>query len=106
MRKDFAKQALGAVRTTDVLARWGGEEFLLLLPDTELGAATQVLARIQERIAALRVDAAGAAPLQLTFSAGLTASRTVDSVAHLIERADRAMYAAKAGGRNRVLCEC
>ena len=102
----FATQALGAVRTTDVLARWGGEEFLLLLPDTELGAATQVLARIQERIAALRVEVADAAALQLTFSAGLTASRAGDSVAHVIERADRAMYAAKAGGRNRVLCEC
>ena len=102
----FSRQALSAVRTTDVLARWGGEEFLLLLPDTELGAATQVLARIQARIAELRVEVEGGEPLQLTFSAGLTASRPGDSDSVVIERADRAMYAAKAGGRNRVMCEC
>ncbi|MBK6863748.1 MAG: GGDEF domain-containing protein [Ideonella sp.] len=103
--REFAKAALGAVRTTDVLARWGGEEFLLLLPDTEIGAATQVLARIQARIAALRVDV-GTATLELAFSAGLAASRPGESAAAVIERADRAMYAAKAAGRNRVLCEC
>ncbi len=98
-------EALAAVRTTDVLARWGGEEFLLLLPETDLGAATQVLSRIQARIADLRVEA-GATKLVLTFSAGLTASRPGEPISGAIERADRAMYAAKAGGRNRVMCEC
>ncbi|HRI17316.1 MAG TPA: diguanylate cyclase [Burkholderiaceae bacterium] len=72
--RQFAREAQCAIRSTDILARWGGEEFLLLLPDTELGAATQVLSRIQGRIAALRV-AAGASNFGLTLSAGLTASR-------------------------------
>ena len=103
--REFAKAAQGAVRAADVLARWGGEEFLLLLPETDLGAATQVLARIQARIAALRVEA-GATELVLTFSAGLTVSRRGEPVSGAIERADRAMYAAKTAGRNRILCEC
>jgi diguanylate cyclase len=103
--REFAQAAQAAVRGADVLARWGGEEFLLLLPETELGAATQVLARIRARIAELRVDVAEGS-LELTFSAGLTASEPGEAVSAAIERADRAMYAAKAGGRNRVMCEC
>ena len=102
--RDFAQHALAAVRATDVLARWGGEEFLLMLPDTELGAATQVLARIRAKIADMRT-AAGDARLQVTFSAGLTASRPHEPVGGAIERADRAMYAAKAAGRNRIVTE-
>ena len=102
--REFAKSAQAAVRTTDVLGRWGGEEFLLMLPDTELGAAAQVLARMQDRVAGLQVDVGGA-PLNVTFSAGVTASRAGEPIAAAIERADRAMYAAKAAGRNRVVRE-
>ncbi len=102
--RGFAQQALSAVRSTDVLARWGGEEFLLMLPDTELHAATHVLGRMQARISALRL-AAGEATLQVTFSAGLTVSRPGEPIASAIERADRAMYVAKAAGRNRIVTE-
>jgi len=102
--RDFARQAQSTVRGADVMARWGGEEFLLMLPDTELHAAGQVLARIQAEISALR-PVAGDATLHITFSAGLTASRPEERIAAAIERADRAMYAAKAGGRNRIVIE-
>jgi diguanylate cyclase (GGDEF)-like protein len=102
--RDFARQAQSAVRGADTLARWGGEEFLLMLPDTELHAARQVLARIQAEISALRPVVRDAA-LQITFSAGLTASRPEERIASAIERADRAMYAAKAGGRNRIVVD-
>jgi len=100
--RGFAQQALSAVRSTDVLARWGGEEFLLMLPDSELVAATLVLGRMQTRISALRL-AAGDGSLQVTFSAGLTVSRPGEPIAAAIERADHAMYAAKAAGRNRIV---
>lgn len=102
--RSFAEHALAAVRSSDVLARWGGEEFLLMLPDTDMAAASQVLARIQARISALRVAVCGAT-LQVTFSAGLTPSRPGEPIADAIERADHAMYAAKAAGRNRVVTE-
>ena len=98
----FAQHALSAVRNTDVLARWGGEEFLLLLPDTELHAASHVLGRMQAKISALRL-AAGVATLQVTFSAGLTAARPGEPIVDAIVRADRAMYTAKAAGRNRIV---
>jgi len=102
--RGFAQEALSAVRSTDVLARWGGEEFLLMLPDTELLAASHVLGRLHAKVSALRL-AAGRTTLQVTFSAGLTASRPGESVDGAIERADRAMYAAKAAGRNRIVTE-
>jgi len=102
--RGFAQQALSAIRSTDVLARWGGEEFLLMLPDTELVPATQVLGRIQAKVSALRLAAADAT-LQVTFSAGMTASRPGEPLSNAIERADRAMYTAKAAGRNRIVTE-
>ena len=102
--RGFAQQALAAVRGTDVLARWGGEEFLLMLPDTEPQAAAMVLARIQARLAATHLSA-GEAALQITFSAGLTVSQAGESVAESIARADAALYAAKAAGRNRVVTQ-
>lgn len=100
----FADQALGAVRNTDVLARWGGEEFLLMLPDTELQSASHVLARIQARVAASAPLGADA-DWRLTFSAGLTAARAGEPIAEAIARADRAMYAAKAAGRDRTITQ-
>ena len=98
----FAQQAQASIRSTDVLARWGGEEFLLMLPDTEPAAAAMVVERIRAEISALRLPV-GDAELQVSFSAGLTASRSGEPIAAAIDRADRAMYAAKTAGRNRVV---
>lgn len=100
--RDFAQQALGAVRTTDVLARWGGEEFLLMLPDTEPQAAAMVLERMRSRIAA-HAFSTGESPLRISFSGGLTSARKGETVAATIARSDAALYAAKAGGRNRIV---
>ena len=100
--QDFAQQALSAVRATDVLARWGGEEFLLILPDTEPQAAALVLERMRTRIAA-HAFSSGESPLKISFSGGLTVARKGEAIAATIARADAALYAAKAAGRDRIV---
>ena len=91
-------------RAMDVVARLGGEEFVVLLPGCDERAALAVAQRLCERIAEHEVVAEGVA-VRCTVSVGVAMMDSdVDSVEALIERADRAMYAAKAGGRNRVAC--
>ncbi len=99
--RQFARIMLETLRTGDVLARWGGEEFLLLLPDTPLDEAVQVMQRLRERCAA---------PgqwgewhhLQVSFSAGIAALQPDETTQSAIARADAALYAAKHAGRNQV----
>ncbi len=101
--KSFARTANAALRSGDTLGRWGGEEFLLLMPATELHEALAVLGRIHAAVAGLRFDAISA-ELRLTFSAGVAAARLPDArFDEAIGRADAAMYQAKSDGRNRVV---
>lgn len=100
--QSFAREAGVSLRTTDTLARWGGEEFLLLMPDTLLDEALAVIARMARRVDALRFPAIDL-DLRLTFSAGVAASRPNERFDSAIQRADEAMYRAKANGRNCVL---
>jgi diguanylate cyclase (GGDEF)-like protein len=100
--RTFANAARAELRANDVLARWGGEEFLLLLPDTDLGEATRVLARMTERVGAMRISELDRA-LTITFSAGVVERCGDEAFADTISRADRAMYIAKSSGRNRVV---
>ncbi|MDN3919667.1 GGDEF domain-containing protein [Roseateles violae] len=100
--REFASAAQQAIRGTDVLARWGGEEFVLLLTDTSMPPAQAAVERLRERIAALVVIQAGRA-LNLTISAGLTESLPQENLAQTLERADKLLYRAKAEGRNRVV---
>ena len=93
------------LRGTDVIARWGGEEFLLLLPDTPPEAARLVV----ERLRAALIDRAVAASvpaLRVSFSAGVAAFGPHEQAHAVIERADQALYAAKAAGRNCCCMEC
>lgn len=90
-------------RTGDVVARTGGDEFMLLLPETNAAGAFRLATRIREEVALRRFQGiAGRAPV--TVSVGLVADRVADeNVMHdLHSRADEALYAAKDGGRNRV----
>ena len=98
----FAREAGATLRSGDTLARWGGEEFLLLMPDTRLDEALAVLGRITSRVKAMRLDTVDP-QLVVTFSAGVTASRPLERFDEAISRADAAMYRAKANGRNCVL---
>jgi diguanylate cyclase (GGDEF)-like protein len=96
----MAEVARAGMRVGDVLARWGGEEFLLLMPHTAPADAALVLQRFRESMAEAGFD--GLAPgLTVTFSAGLTQIEPHESHEAAIERADRALYRAKHAGRDR-----
>ncbi|CAN5906489.1 hypothetical protein BH11PSE8_BH11PSE8_33580 [soil metagenome] len=89
-------------RAIDVVARLGGEEFVVLLPGTSVEGAEAVAQRLCEGLAAQAVEVGGV-PIRCTVSAGVaTMEDGVAGVDELIQRADAAMYAAKANGRNRV----
>lgn len=98
---NFARIARSVLRGTDLMARWGGEEFLLLLPDIE--SDEQAVLTVQRLHTALVGQSLCAEPpaLERTFSAGLARHRLGEPVAELVERADVALYRAKARGRAR-----
>jgi diguanylate cyclase len=98
--RQFAERALACLRRSDLLARWGGEEFLLLLPRTSIEAAQSVLERMRAQPGVAPGDPATA--MRVTFSAGLAASPAGEDVELAIERADKAMYRAKREGRDRI----
>lgn len=95
----FARQQL---RESDLLGRWGGEEFLLVLPNTSRASALLAMNRLQQRLAAVSSDIMPVG-LRITFSAGVTELSTDEDIDHAIERADQAMYRAKTSGRARSL---
>jgi diguanylate cyclase len=102
--RSFAQTAQAALRATDVLSRWGGEEFLVLLPDTGMPPAIAGLERLREQIAAMRVDFGGAT-IAVTVSVGLTGHRRGETLEQTLERADILLYRAKAEGRNRTCAD-
>lgn len=98
----FGQTIQAKVRSTDAVARWGGEESVLLMPDTDLPNAGLVAERLRSATEGLAV-AHGERSLRISVSIGLTEYRLGESSAALAQRADEALYAAKAGGRNRVV---
>jgi diguanylate cyclase (GGDEF)-like protein len=99
-----AEVGAGAIRRCDSLARWGGEEFILLLRDVDPGAASIVAARLRQALQESDI-AVDDAFIQVTASIGIAAHRPGESVNATMSRADRALYVAKAGGRNRVVTD-
>jgi diguanylate cyclase (GGDEF)-like protein len=90
------------LRQSDVIGRWGGEEFVVILSSADIAAAHPIAERIRNRVAEIRVDGFGA-PIKLTCSIGVATSDTLGVWGeHLIAQADAAVYAAKRSGRNRV----
>ncbi|HJV50873.1 MAG TPA: GGDEF domain-containing protein [Noviherbaspirillum sp.] len=98
----LVRVAREALRKTDVIGRFGGEEFMIVLPDTPLDDAMHAMARVQ---GALREQAFRYqdACVPVTFSAGVALCRAGDDQAAPVARADRALYEAKSAGKNRVV---
>jgi diguanylate cyclase (GGDEF)-like protein len=97
-----AKVAGETVRSIDQLFRWGGEEFLVVLPDTELEAALHVAERLREAIARIPIQV-HSRELNVTASLGVTRKdENTSDLETLVARADQAMYVAKHLGRDRV----
>ena len=90
-----AQEALQQVRASDVLARWGGEEFMLMLPDTRAALVRGGLERLQQRVAALRI-VHGSQTVSVTLTAGLAERHAGESIEQTIERAGAALVEAKA----------
>ena len=99
----FAEQVGAAMRGTDTLGRWGGEEFVVLFASSTATEATQGVERLRQAVGAAVVATPSGQALTFTVSVGLTEHVSPESVDALVERADRAMYQAKSLGRNRVV---
>jgi diguanylate cyclase len=89
------------LRKTDFIARFGGEEFVVLLPNTPYDAGLQLMESLRESIGSCPFHFKGER-VAITLSAGLTAFSEGDSTERAFERADSALYRAKDSGRNRV----
>jgi diguanylate cyclase (GGDEF)-like protein len=96
----FARQARAQLRSIDIVARWGGEEFLLLLPESAQGDPNVGIERLRRAMAGTELSVA-APQLRVAFSSGLTRYVSGEAIDDMIERADRALYLSKSGGRNR-----
>ncbi len=92
------------LRPQDTLARFGGEEFVILLPDTAIEDAKKALVRLQRELTK-RFFLTDNEKVLITFSAGLTDLRPDDTQASVTKRADEAMYTAKRTGKNRVVTQ-
>lgn len=96
--KSFANLMSSALREVDIGARLGGEEFVLVLADTNLDAAHGVCQRMAERWREMHFSEAP--DLELTLSAGITAFKSPETIEQILERADALLYDAKHRGRN------
>lgn len=97
-----AKICQNSLRREDIIGRYGGEEFVALLPDTDLREAEHVARRLCAAIAAARMETPNG-PISITVSMGVSAVQNPDdTLAALLDRADQAMYLAKQAGRNQV----
>ncbi|MCF8467187.1 MAG: PleD family two-component system response regulator [Sneathiella sp.] len=102
--KGFSDRIGTSVRGIDLACRYGGEEFVVVMPDTDLAVASTVSERLRRQIAEKPfADAKGKVELDLTCSIGVTVSREQEDCDSLLKRADEALYKAKRDGRNRVV---
>ncbi|MDO9003668.1 MAG: diguanylate cyclase [Aquabacterium sp.] len=100
--RNFAHTVQHELRESDVIARWGGEEFLLMLTECRVGQADAMMERVRE-VVNNKLMCPEHPELHIRFSAGLAEQRFDEEVADTIERADQALYRAKRAGRNRTV---
>ncbi|WP_374339531.1 diguanylate cyclase [Leeia sp.] len=97
----LVQRCIPQVRQTDTIARYGGEEFVIVMPMTEESTAMMLAERLREYIASQPI--LDTPPLRVTLSAGVAAFQPGESCEQWLDHADKALYAAKAQGRNRVV---
>lgn len=97
--KKVAQTLVETVRATDVVGRWGGEEFLVILPNTSLLKGYQLIERVRNELAQQSFEVAGVS-LSLSISCGICSTRFFSDFDDLIRAADQSLYVAKAEGRN------
>ena len=102
--KHLAGQCMQCLREVDIVGRMGGEEFAILLPETDRDQAQQVAERLRSLVSQSKVPLASGLPLSFTVSIGVTtlAAKTKINIDTLLNQADEALYQAKNAGRNRV----
>ena len=100
--RNFAHTVQHELRESDVIARWGGEEFLLMLTECRVGQADAMMERVRE-VVNNKLMCPEHPELHIRFSAGLAEQHFDEEVADTIERADQALYRAKRAGRNRTV---
>jgi two-component system cell cycle response regulator len=104
--REFAMRIKKSIRGIDLACRYGGEEFVIVMPETDMAVAALVAERIRRRIAGepFAIDQ-GAKAIDVTLSIGLAALGENDTAATVLKRADQALYRAKRDGRNRVVAD-
>jgi two-component system cell cycle response regulator len=105
--REFAPRLRKSIRGIDLACRYGGEEFVVVMPETDMAVAAIVAERIRRRIASEPFPIrAGSTAIDVTISIGIAALNAADdSAASLLKRADLALYRAKRDGRNRVVAD-
>jgi len=102
--REFALRIRKSIRGIDLACRYGGEEFVVVMPETDLAVATLVAERLRRRIAGEPFPIQqGARSVEVTISIGIAALGGSDNAASVLRRADQALYRAKRDGRNRVV---
>jgi len=97
-------EAHGVLRRTDIFGRWGGEEFIILLPESDTNHATGVAERLRTNFSALTIRTEDDSVIQFTVSIGMTLiGNNYDHPDDFIVKADKALYMAKEQGRNRIV---
>jgi two-component system cell cycle response regulator len=105
--REFSQRLKKSIRGIDLACRYGGEEFVVVMPETDMAVATMVAERLRRRIASEPFPISqGTNAVEVTISIGLAARHSAsDNAANILKRADQALYRAKRDGRNRVVAD-
>jgi len=105
--QEFAARISGNIRSIDMACRYGGEEFVLVMPDTDMTLAYRIGERLRQVVASMPFEVgASKGPLDITISIGIASMQGPDDTPEaVLKRADQALYRAKRDGRNRVVAD-
>ena len=105
--QEFATRVSSNIRSIDMACRYGGEEFVLVMPDTDMTLAYRIGERLRQVVASVPFDVSvSKGPLDITISIGIATMQGPDDTPEaVLKRADQALYRAKRDGRNRVVAD-